>query len=108
MEHYFSTVDPEVYGSGSKMYHNVTGRIGVMFGTKSDLRVGLAWQTIMDGERPYHEAMRPLYIVEDPRDRITVLIQKNAIMLTFAFESNIDFDKMYPTYKGYVRIDLSW
>ncbi|MEO7863294.1 MAG: putative inorganic carbon transporter subunit DabA, partial [Nitrospirales bacterium] len=83
MEHYLSTVDPEVYGSGSKMYHNVTGRIGVMFGTQSDLRVGLPWQTVMDGERPYHEAMRPLYIVEAPRDRISMLIQKNEILRRF-------------------------
>jgi uncharacterized protein YbcC (UPF0753/DUF2309 family) len=83
MEHYLSTVDPEVYGSGSKMYHNVTGRIGVMFGTQSDLRVGLPWQTVMDSERPYHEAMRPLYIVEAPRDRISLLIQKNAILRRF-------------------------
>ena len=83
MEHYLSTVDPDVYGSGSKMYHNVTGRIGVMFGTQSDLRVGLPWQTVMDGERPYHEAMRPLYIVEAPRDRISLLIQKNHILRRF-------------------------
>lgn len=83
MEHYFSTVDPEIYGSGSKMYHNVTGRIGVMFGTQSDLRIGLAWQTVMEGERPYHEAMRPLYIVEAPRDRISMLIQKNEILQRF-------------------------
>lgn len=83
MEHYLSTVDPEIYGSGSKMYHNVTGRIGVMFGTQSDLRVGLPWQTVMDGERPYHEAMRPLYIVEAPRDRISLLIQKNDILRRF-------------------------
>ncbi len=26
MEHYFSTVDNEVYGSGSKVYHNVVGQ----------------------------------------------------------------------------------
>lgn len=83
MEHYLSTVDPDVYGSGSKIYHNVTGRIGVMFGTQSDLRVGLPWQTVMDGERPYHEAMRPLYIVEAPRDRISLLIQKNDILRRF-------------------------
>lgn len=83
MEHYLSTVDPEIYGSGSKMYHNVTGRIGVMFGTQSDLRVGLPWQTVMDGERPYHEAMRPLYIVEAPRDLISLLIHKNDILRRF-------------------------
>ena len=83
MEHYFSTVDPEVYGSGSKMYHNIAGRIGVMFGTQSDLRVGLAWQTVMNGDRPYHEPMRPLYIVEAPRERVSMLIQKNDILHRF-------------------------
>lgn len=83
MEHYFSTVDPQIYGSGSKIYHNVTGRIGVMYGTKSDLRVGLPWQTVMNGEDPNHEAMRPLYIVEAPRDRIRMLIEKNEILKRF-------------------------
>ncbi len=83
MEHYFSTVAPEVYGSGSKIYHNVTGRIGVMSGTQSDLRVGLPWQTVMNGEDPNHEAMRPLYIVEAPRERITMLIEKNEILRRF-------------------------
>ncbi len=83
MEHYFSTADPEIYGSGSKMYHNVASRVGVMFGTQSDLRVGLAWQTVMNGDRPYHEPMRPLYIVEAPRERISVLIQKNDILQRF-------------------------
>ncbi|MES4785029.1 MAG: hypothetical protein C4294_03595, partial [Nitrospiraceae bacterium] len=53
MEHYFSTVDNDVYGSGSKIYHNVTGRIGVMYGTQSDLRIGLPRQTVLNGERPY-------------------------------------------------------
>ena len=42
MEHYFSTVDNEVYGSGSKIYHNVVGRLGIMSGPWSDLRLGLA------------------------------------------------------------------
>ncbi|MBA3611695.1 MAG: DUF2309 family protein, partial [Nitrospirales bacterium] len=83
MEHYFSTVAPDIYGSGSKMYHNVTGRIGVMYGAQSDLRVGLPWQTVMNGEDPNHEAMRPLYIVEAPRDRISLLIQKNEILRRF-------------------------
>ncbi|MDJ0622786.1 MAG: DUF2309 domain-containing protein, partial [Desulfocapsaceae bacterium] len=45
-EHYFTATDPEVYGSGSKIYHNVVGRIAVMSGPQSDLRTGLAWQTV--------------------------------------------------------------
>ena len=60
MEHYFSTVDNEVYGSGSKIYHNVVGRLGIMSGPWSDLRLGLARQTVMNGDVPYHEPMRLL------------------------------------------------
>ena len=66
MEHYFSTVDPNVYGSGSKVYHNIVGRIGVMYGSQSDLRGGLPVQTVLDGEKPYHEPMRLFVIIEAP------------------------------------------
>ena len=75
MEHYFSTVDPEVYGSGSKVYHNVVGRLGVMSGPQSDLRTGLAWQTVMNGSLPYHEAMRLLTLIEAPRETIDKIIR---------------------------------
>jgi uncharacterized protein len=75
MEHYFSTVDQEIYGSGSKIYHNVVGRLGIMAGPQSDLRTGLAWQTVMDGPRPYHEPMRLLTVIEAPRERIDQIIR---------------------------------
>ena len=75
MEHYFSTVDQEIYGSGSKIYHNVVGRLGIMAGPQSDLRTGLAWQTVMDGPRPYHEPMRLLTLIEAPRERIDQIIR---------------------------------
>ena len=74
MEHYFSAVDPEVYGSGSKIYHNVVGRLGVMAGPQSDLRTGLAWQTVMNGPVPYHEALRLLTLIEAPREKIDQII----------------------------------
>jgi uncharacterized protein YbcC (UPF0753/DUF2309 family) len=80
MEHYFSTVDTEVYGSGSKIYHNVVGRFGVMSGPQSDLRTGLAWQTVMDGPRPYHEPMRLFTLIEAPRDRISQIIQRHNVL----------------------------
>jgi uncharacterized protein YbcC (UPF0753/DUF2309 family) len=75
MEHYFSAADPEVYGSGSKIYHNVVGRLGIMSGPQSDLRTGLAWQTVMSGARPYHEAMRLVTLIEAPRERIHKIIR---------------------------------
>ncbi len=80
MEHYFSTVDNDVYGSGSKVYHNVVGRLGIMSGPWSDLRLGLARQTVMNGEMPYHEPMRLLTIVEAPRERIEKLIARHEVL----------------------------
>ncbi len=80
MEYYFSTVDNEVYGSGSKIYHNVVGRFGVMSGPQSDLRVGLPAQTVMKGERPYHEPMRPLSVIEAPRERIGAIIRRHKVL----------------------------
>ena len=75
MEHYFSAVDPDVYGSGSKIYHNIVGRFAIMAGPQSDLRTGLAWQTVMNGPRPYHEPMRLVTVVEAPRQRIEKIIR---------------------------------
>jgi uncharacterized protein YbcC (UPF0753/DUF2309 family) len=66
MEHYFSTVDNDHYGSGSKVYHNVAGRFGVMTGNLSDLRTGLPSQTVLRNGLPYHEPMRLLTVIEAP------------------------------------------
>jgi uncharacterized protein YbcC (UPF0753/DUF2309 family) len=66
MEHYFSTVDNERFGSGSKVYHNVAGRFGVMTGNLSDLRTGLPAQTVLDGGQPYHQPMRLITLIEAP------------------------------------------
>ncbi|QPJ62049.1 MAG: DUF2309 domain-containing protein [Candidatus Nitronauta litoralis] len=80
MEHYFSTVDTEVFGAGSKAYHNVVGRVGVMFGTQSDLCVGLPIQTVFDGDKPYHEPMRLFVIIEAPREMITTIISRHNLL----------------------------
>jgi uncharacterized protein YbcC (UPF0753/DUF2309 family) len=80
MEHYFSTVAPLVYGSGSKVYHNVVGRLGVMYGSQSDLCVGLPVQTVFDGEKPYHEPMRLFVTIEAPLERITAIISRHDIL----------------------------
>ncbi len=77
MEHYFSTVDNEVYGSGSKVYHNIVGRVGVMSGATSDLRLGLPAQTVLDGPVPYHEPIRLLTVIEAPRALVESVIAKH-------------------------------
>ena len=59
LEYYFSSVDNEKYGCGTKLPHNVTGLIGVMAGHQGDLRTGLPLQMV-----EIHEPMRLLLIVE--------------------------------------------
>lgn len=59
LEYYFSTIDNDRFGCGTKIPHNVVGLFGVMEGTGSDLRTGLPEQMI-----EIHEPMRLLVIVE--------------------------------------------
>jgi hypothetical protein len=59
LEYYFSTVNNERFGCGSKVPHNVTGFFGVMEGASSDLRTGLPQQMV-----EIHEPMRLLLLVE--------------------------------------------
>ncbi|MBF0416740.1 MAG: DUF2309 domain-containing protein [Magnetococcales bacterium] len=66
LEYYFSTVDNERYGCGTKVVHNITGLFGVMEGSASDLRTGLPRQMI-----EIHEAMRLLVIVEQRPEILT-------------------------------------
>jgi len=68
MEHYFSAVDNQRFGSGSKVNHNVAGRFGVMTGNLSDLRTGLPSQTVLKDGRPYHEPIRLITLIEAPFD----------------------------------------
>jgi uncharacterized protein YbcC (UPF0753/DUF2309 family) len=68
LEYYFSSVDVEVFGCGTKLPHNVTGLIGVMNGHQGDLRTGLPLQMV-----ELHEPMRLLLMVEaTPEDLLAV------------------------------------
>jgi len=75
MEHYFSTVDNQRFGSGSKVYHNVAGRFGVMTGNLSDLRTGLPAQTVLKNGVPYHEPMRLITVIEAPLEHAKQAIE---------------------------------
>ncbi|MBF0459956.1 MAG: DUF2309 family protein [Magnetococcales bacterium] len=66
LEYYFSTVNNDRFGCGSKVMHNVTGLLGVMDGAASDLRTGLPKQMI-----EIHEPMRLLVIVEQMPEVLT-------------------------------------
>lgn len=71
LEYYFSTVNNEQFGCGTKIVHNVAGQFGVMEGASSDLRTGLPKQMI-----EIHEAMRLLVVVEQKIDLVTAIYQR--------------------------------
>ena len=75
MEHYFSTVDNDCFGSGSKVNQNVAGRFAVMTGNLSDLRTGLPSQTVLKNGMPYHEPLRLITVIEAPFDMANQAIE---------------------------------
>ena len=71
LEYYFSTVNNEGYGCGSKVTHNLAGLYGIMDGTSSDLRTGLPRQMI-----EIHEALRLLVVVEAKLEVLTAIYSR--------------------------------
>jgi uncharacterized protein YbcC (UPF0753/DUF2309 family) len=106
MEHYFSTVDPLVYGAGSKAYHNVVGNIGVMYGSESDLCVGLPIQTVFDGDKPYHDPMRLFAIIEAPLERIATIVGRHEILQQLTRNRWINLIAIDPDTKKFFHFQL--
>jgi hypothetical protein len=69
LEYYFSFVDNDRYGCGTKLPHNVAALVGVMDGHASDLRTGLPWQMV-----EIHEPVRILFVIETTPERLTKVI----------------------------------
>ncbi len=76
--YYGATVNNRVFGAGNKTLHNVTGTIGVLEGNGGDLRIGLPWQSVHDGERLVHEPLRLSVVIEAPLPAINAVIAKHA------------------------------
>ncbi len=77
LQYFGSTTDPQLFGSGNKVLHNVVGTLGVVEGNGGDLRSGLPLQSVHDGERPVHEPLRLNVVIEAPLDAITTVIERH-------------------------------
>ena len=75
LEYYFSFVDNDRYGCGTKLPHNVTGLVGVMDGHASDLRTGLPWQMV-----EIHEPVRILFVIETTQDRLAAVVSASPLL----------------------------
>jgi uncharacterized protein YbcC (UPF0753/DUF2309 family) len=73
LEYFFSRVDNQKLGAGTKLPHNVMGLFGVANGIDGDLRPGLPSQMI-----EMHDPIRLLIIVEHFPEVLLEVIQKQA------------------------------
>lgn len=76
--YYFSTVDNHVFGSGSKITHNITGKFGVVQGNGGDLKMGLPLQSLYESdEKMFHMPLRLSVLIHAPIERVSSIIVRN-------------------------------
>ncbi|MFT6841295.1 MAG: hypothetical protein ACJASR_000052 [Psychroserpens sp.] len=81
--YYFSTVDNEKFGSGSKITHNITGQFGVVQGNGGDLKMGLPLQSLkVSDTEMYHQPLRLTTIIHAPLERVETLLRQNKHLQT--------------------------
>ncbi|KUM44702.1 YbcC family protein [Pseudomonas sp. EpS/L25] len=81
LQYFTSTTDNLRFGSGNKLLHNVVGgHIGVFEGNGGDLRIGLARQSVHDGERWLHRPLRLHVVIEAPRAMIDQVLANHAVV----------------------------
>ena len=91
LEYYFSSVDNESFGCGTKLPHNVTGLIGVMNGHQSDLRTGLPRQMV-----EIHEPMRLLLIVDATPESLLTVASRQAEVAELVTKQWIQLVAVHP------------
>lgn len=97
-QYLFSTLDNVTYGSGSKVTHNVAGKIGVMQGNGSDLMHGLPLQSVNATDAlNYHQPQRLLTIVYAPRKNVSAIIDRQEILKTLFFNAWVHLIVIEPT-----------
>ncbi len=80
-QYLFSTLDNVAFGSGSKITHNVVGKLGVMQGNASDLMHGLPLQSVFqDDKSPFHQPVRLTVVIYAPKERIVTIIEQEALL----------------------------
>ncbi|SDR69815.1 hypothetical protein SAMN04515667_0347 [Formosa sp. Hel1_31_208] len=81
--YYFSTVDNNRFGGGSKITHNITGQFGVVQGNGGDLKMGLPLQSLKASDTEmYHQPLRLTTMIHAPLGRVELILRKNKHLQT--------------------------
>jgi len=91
LEYYFSRVDNQKLGAGSKLPHNVMGLIGVSNGIEGDLRPGLPFQMV-----DMHDPLRLLMIIEHYPQVILKTIKTDKLIYEWFKNEWINLSVVHP------------
>jgi uncharacterized protein YbcC (UPF0753/DUF2309 family) len=81
--YYFSMVNNDTFGGGSKITHNITGRFGVVQGNGGDLKMGLPLQSLRSSDTEmYHKPLRLSVLIQAPKARIEDILTRNENLRT--------------------------
>jgi hypothetical protein len=96
LEYYFSRVDNQKLGAGTKLPHNVMGLIAVAIGIEGDFRTGFPSQMI-----EVHDPMRLLVIVEHFPEVVLKTIQTNPATYEWFLNSWVNIVAFHPIEKQF-------
>jgi len=94
LEYYFSRVDNQKLGAGTKLPHNVMGLVGVANGIEGDLRPGLPSQMV-----EVHDPLRLLVVVEQDPDVVLRTIRKVAATHEWFAHEWVHLVAVHPTHR---------
>ncbi|MFK7831853.1 MAG: DUF2309 domain-containing protein [Winogradskyella sp.] len=81
--YYFSTIDNDKFGGGTKITHNITGQFGVVQGNGGDLKMGLPLQSLKASDTEmYHQPLRLTVIINAPLNRVESILKQNSHLQT--------------------------
>ncbi len=96
LEYYFSRVDNQKMGCGTKLPHNVMGLIGVANSSDGDLRPGLPWQMIEP-----HDPVRLMFLVEHYPEVILKTIQSETALYEWFLHEWVHLTAIHPDTKAF-------
>jgi uncharacterized protein len=91
LQYYFSRIDNEVYGAGSKLPHNIVSLLGVSNGVEGDLRVGLPAQMV-----EIHDPVRLLLVIEQKAEIALQAVQREPALFQWVKNEWIRYSTVDP------------
>lgn len=98
LEYFFSTMDPQRFGCGTKLPHNVVGLLGVCTGADGDLRPGLWSQTT-----EIHDPIRLVTLIEAEPEAVTRVLDRLPAVKHMVDNAWIHLFACSPSGRGFFR-----